>query len=55
MKDNLQKDQETGMVFGCLITTIRTVIDMKGNIKTIERMDLEFINGKMVPFIKDNF
>ena len=51
----MQKDQETAMEFGCLITTIRAAIDMKGNIKTIERMDLEFINGKMAPFIKDNF
>jgi hypothetical protein len=55
MKDNLQKDQETAMEFGYLITTIRAAIDMKANIKTIEKMDLEFINGKMVRFIKDNF
>ena len=40
---------------GLQITWTRPVIAMKGSIKMIRKMDMEFINGKMEPSTKDSF
>lgn len=55
MKGNSQKDPETAMEFGSLITMMKTAIAMRANIKMIEKMALEFIDGKTGLFTKGNF
>ena len=53
-KASLSKVQETATEYGYLTIRTKTVTDIRANIVTTEKMALEFTNGKMAQFTKEN-
>ena len=48
-------DHATAMENGSLIIETQKVTNMRGNIVTTKRVDLDCINGRTEPSIKDSF